>query len=640
MKLRSLLLGTALVGVVVPAATAHVYAYHTDDFQDGVNLGSHIEFLGARGHAIDEIGVQHDGEWVVVSAWGVATSPAFSPDALAKIDEFRKNGWIIDAVAFTQDGAGWVVIADQGWWWAGTIPYVRTLQAMVDAELGAGHRIKELSFGPEGWLLISNSGLVHAQVIPGDIFAALEDLGVSERTVNQAVMAPDGGWWVVADDWSASSGVHSPYHDGVRLFQREGWGLDRIALTSGGSFVLYGQSFYTGGNGFVGSMEYDIDDDENLWGLMEDMSIPGMSVAYISNWQVEWARGYGELERNSQRAVYTTDLFDLASCSKTLGAMTLMTLTEGAGTLTLETSARDVADAGPFGNSLSLWLIFSQIGLLGPGDLTSFWADEFTLRRLLSHSASLEPWGSAGNWPADAVPDMFMKLRGYSYGGTYKYSKRVRFDPDIDDDGIPDVPGTEYRYSGGGFLVAQAMAEVSTGILFDDGMRDTLIAELELADMTPHQPLLPEFAVRAAVPHDSLTPEPENERPYYSWTAAGGVWGSAKDLARAVITIMNFGENPEQSHRFLETTTVQEMLTDQAPGSDLYGLGINLSADQVTRSNGEFFNHRGSHAGAKTILAGNPTTGEGIVIAINAGHDGAADFRNIVYDHFKAYHGW
>ena len=105
--------------------------------------------------------------------------------------------------------------------------------------------------------------------------------------------------------------------------------MDRVAICDGGGFILYSQNAYNAPAFYLGQMEYGIETNKNIWDLMAQYQIPGLSVAYIKDWQVEWARGYGELEFGTQRAAYTTDLFNMASVSKPLSTIAILSLLEG-----------------------------------------------------------------------------------------------------------------------------------------------------------------------------------------------------------------------------------------------------------------------------------------------------------------------
>src|SRR5687768_5145294 len=55
---------------------------------------------------------------------------------------------------------------------------------------------------------------------------------------------------------------------------------------------------------------------------------PGVSIAVVNNYKVEWARGFGVLEQGKSRPVTEGTLFQAASISKPIFALAVMRLVE------------------------------------------------------------------------------------------------------------------------------------------------------------------------------------------------------------------------------------------------------------------------------------------------------------------------
>ena len=110
---------------------------------------------------------------------------------------------------------------------------------------------------------------------------------------------------------------------------------------------------------------------------MEHYDVPGVSIALVNNYRIEWARGYGVLEAGRAEPVDAGTLFQAASISKTVSALAALALVEK-GLLVLD---EDVSD------ELVSWQLPE----------TEFTVTEkVTLRRLLSHSAGLNDYYAAG----------------------------------------------------------------------------------------------------------------------------------------------------------------------------------------------------------------------------------------------------
>src|ERR1700676_4968432 len=71
---------------------------------------------------------------------------------------------------------------------------------------------------------------------------------------------------------------------------------------------------------------------------MKQLHVPGVSVAVINNYKIEWAKGYGLADSQSKTPVTTEPLFQAGSVSKPVAAMVALKLVEQ-GTLSLD---RDV----------------------------------------------------------------------------------------------------------------------------------------------------------------------------------------------------------------------------------------------------------------------------------------------------------
>ena len=625
------------------SASANTYAMQTSNFQDRTHLQHVITGYAAANVDIDEMAMSPDGNWIVVAGSTIEHSPGFNASCRAKVEEYVNAGLEIDVVAFAPNGA-WMVIAEHLAWHSSGLSYVDTLEQKILERINAGKRITELAFDADndGWTLISGNW-AHSVAIPSDLYTAVVERHKSKRRIEQVEFSPDGRWLLLADDWYASAGLNSTAVAWLKNFQQSEWSLDRIMLGLGGNFVLFSNGAYVPNMAnAMESIEYGL--TKNIWAMMDDANVAGLSIAVIDDYEIEWARTYGEIEAGTQRFLRADTPMDTASVSKPLTAMTMMTLVED-GVFSLDTDVQSAAILSyvkfgfPYWNPLLLWLIYGpsfQNGLALPGT-------QMTLRRLLSHSASLEPWGTTAYLPGDKLPNTLQMLFGHDSNGnseSYGGGNMVWYDPFILDNGVQYQPGDVYRYSGGGFMAAQAMAESLTLADFEAMAQSRIFDVLDMDDSTYYQPLSAAFEARAAVPHDSNGDAvPVNQRPIYPWASGGGLYASPSDLAKATIALMQQGVGPNGA-KVLEPSSVSAILTKQAAGSTKYGLGMSLSADQVTPNNDEWFTHNGGHTYAKARIAGSPGEGSGIAILISSGTDAAEDLRDEIFARFRTVYGW
>lgn len=160
-------------------------------------------------------------------------------------------------------------------------------------------------------------------------------------------------------------------------------------------------------------------------------------------------------------------------------------------------------------------------------------------------------------------------------------------------------------------------------------MREMVFAPAHMSSSCFCQPLPDSLRQRAAAGHDATG------RPIAGnwWTlpemAAGGLWTTADDLARFVITVNRSWNGGDGA--VLRPTTAHDMLTAGRGG---WGLGF---AIDTTGHETRFF-HTGSNDGYRAIIVGYPARGDGIVILTNG--DGGSTIREELLRSVSAEYGW
>jgi CubicO group peptidase (beta-lactamase class C family) len=201
---------------------------------------------------------------------------------------------------------------------------------------------------------------------------------------------------------------------------------------------------------------------------MADCATPGISIGVIDEFQVVWAGGFGKRTAGTTDEVTPNTPFQAGSISKPVFALAVMKLVEK-GQIDLD------ADVNHY---LESWQIPTNEG----------WQPRVTLRQLLSHTAGTSVHGfpgypTAGPWPA--IPQI---LEGIPPANT----------PPV----VVDLlPGIQFRYSGGGTMIAQQLVVDLLGKPLPDIMRELVLDPLEMSDSTYEQPLPAAMAARAATAH-------------------------------------------------------------------------------------------------------------------------------------------
>ena len=202
---------------------------------------------------------------------------------------------------------------------------------------------------------------------------------------------------------------------------------------------------------------------------METLHVPGVSIAVIHDGKLEWAAGFG-VTRLGGPAVTPDTLFQAASISKPVSAFALMRLVQE-GKLRLDADVND---------HLKSWKMpQNEFTRQAP----------VTLRGLLNHTAGVTVHGFPGYATGTAIPTLVEVLNG---NGVAEGSPAIVVDK---------VPGASWRYSGGGYLIAQQAAQDVTGLAFPELMKHLVLRPLGMTRSTYEQPLPSALMGSAATPY-------------------------------------------------------------------------------------------------------------------------------------------
>ena len=316
---------------------------------------------------------------------------------------------------------------------------------------------------------------------------------------------------------------------------------------------------------------------------MEYYKVPGVSIVVINDFKIEWAKGYGVLEAGGNQPVTPDTLFQSASIGKPVTAAAALHFVEQ-GLLDLDENVND---------KLVSWKVPEN----------EFTAQEnVTLRRLLSHTAGVTVHGFRGYTQNEKIPTLLQVLDG-EYPAN---NPPIRVDI---------VPGTEFRYSGGGYMIVQQLLEDVVGKPFPEIMQETVLGPTGMTSSIYAVPLPEGLESRAATAHSSLgEPAPGKWHELVCMGAGGGLWTTPSDLARFAIEIMR--SRAGQSNKVLSQEMVNQMLAPQIDMDDYnrMGLGFPLGGEgQVPL----FWHTGGNLPGFLSLLIAFPKRGLGIVVMTN-----------------------
>jgi CubicO group peptidase (beta-lactamase class C family) len=313
----------------------------------------------------------------------------------------------------------------------------------------------------------------------------------------------------------------------------------------------------------------------SLASRMDELHIPGVSIAVIHAGKIEWARGFGVM-RIGGAPVTAESLFQAASISKPVTTLAVMRLMQ-TGKMGLDIDVN---------RYLKSW----KLPVNGFTDKAPV-----TLRGLLTHSAGVTVHGFRGYEAGATLPTFVQILNGEPPAN----NPPIRVDM---------APGKTWRYSGGGFVIAQQVLTDETGIAFPRLMHDLVLRPLGMMRSTYQQPLPPELLVHAATPYRSDgTPVPGGPQVYPELGAAG-LWTTPSDLARFAIGIQQALSG--KSTRVISAKTADDMLT---PEYNQQALGLIVGGSTARK----WFNHGGVNFGYRCLLWAYQD-GDGAVVMVNS----------------------
>ena len=316
------------------------------------------------------------------------------------------------------------------------------------------------------------------------------------------------------------------------------------------------------------------------WSIAERMKyykVPGLSVAVIKDFKIDWARAYGVKDVETNEPVTTSTLFQAGSISKSVNAMLAMKKVEQ-GRISLDENIN---------NKLTSWK-------LPDNEFTA--KKKVTLRNLLSHTAGTTVHGFPGYAVNEKVPSLPQVLDGAMPANTA--AVRVDFEP-----------GTKYRYSGGGITIAQLAIMDIEKKPYPEIARETVLAPLNMTNSTYSQPLPDDWRKKAASGYRLDGREVEGKIHVYPEMAAAGLWTTPTDLAKFAIEMQL--SLAGRSNKVLTKASVETMTS-----SVLEDVGLGFFIEK--HGNALYFGHGGADEGFRAEMLVNKDKGYGVVVMANS----------------------
>ncbi|MGD2067694.1 MAG: serine hydrolase domain-containing protein [Gemmatimonadota bacterium] len=314
--------------------------------------------------------------------------------------------------------------------------------------------------------------------------------------------------------------------------------------------------------------------------LLEKSGVPGVAVAVIRDGRVAFTGTWGEARVSTATPVRPGTLFNVGSIAKPLTAWGVMRLVER-GQVRLDV---------PVWQYLGGWRIPD-----GPFDVAGV-----TVGRLLAHTAGIS-MSAVPSRPADQPPIPTL---------------RALQEPDHALS-LDREPGTEWSYSGGGYLLLQLLIEEVSGKPFPDFMKEEVLDPLGMRDSRFGRPADASRAGLAQAYEDGH-PAPDLQWP---GLAAAGLYTTVDDLARFVVSALRStspGADALPPSPLFDPSLARIMVRP-APATDrAYGTRYGLGHDLWPLPDGRFAaGHNGQNTGWAAAAWWVPGTGDGIVVLTN-----------------------
>lgn len=335
----------------------------------------------------------------------------------------------------------------------------------------------------------------------------------------------------------------------------------------------------------------------SIYERMRAHNVPGVSIAVIRDGKIEWAKGYGTTVNGESIPVTDNTLFQAASISKPVAALGAMLLYQE-GRIDVDEDVN----------------VYLERWRLPENRLTR--VERVTVRRLLNHTAGVTVHGFPGYTVEEEIPTLIEILNG---------SANAKTGPVY----VDFLPGSDWRYSGGGYCILQQLMTDVTGVEFDVLMEQLILKQLNMTSSTFSQPLPASLHHRAASAHDQNGVPILGNWHIYPEMAAAGLWTTPADLARLAIEVADAYHG--KSRHGLRREIIQEMF---ARPLNNYGLGFQLNG----RGSSLSFGHGGSNRGYQSRLFMYAHKGMGAVVMTNS--DNGQPLIDEILRAISSVYGW
>ena len=307
---------------------------------------------------------------------------------------------------------------------------------------------------------------------------------------------------------------------------------------------------------------------------MADENVPGLSIAVLKNGEIVWAKGFGIANSKTKQLVSEHTLFQAGSISKPIGALAALKLVEQ-GKLSLDEDVNKYLKG--------YQLTGAKLSKETP----------VTLRQLLTHTAGLSVHGFPGYSTGDNVPSTIDVLDGK--GNTAKVE-------------VVLTPGSEWRYSGGGYTVMQLLVEQISGQTFAEFTDANILKPMGMLNSTFAHKLPNNLKQRASAAFNAEGNMHSAVFNDYPEKPAAGLWTTPTDILKYASHMQAIMQGKKDG--ILQKETVTAMFTKH---KNNWGLGPELMDIEGQLA----FGHGGKNLGFTNDFKAMVNQGDAFVVMSN-----------------------
>ncbi|UII81003.1 serine hydrolase [Flagellimonas sp. CMM7] len=242
----------------------------------------------------------------------------------------------------------------------------------------------------------------------------------------------------------------------------------------------------------------------SIYERMEYYGVPGVSIAVIEKDTVRIKKGYGVRNVELKDSIDSNTMFQAASVSKPLTCLAILKMVE--------------ANLIALDSDVNMYLRDWKIDYSNYKDST-----KVTLRQLLSHKSGLTVGGFQGYKNHDSLPDLISILNGTNPANNDMV--KLKFEP-----------GTDWSYSGGGYVVIQKLIEDVSGKGYPDVMDSLVLKPLKM-NSSFFNPAFEDKSKNVAVGYNYDKSKVDNGWRFYPELAAAGLWTNPSDILKFIKAI-------------------------------------------------------------------------------------------------------